>query len=143
MVILFFLLTMFRVTAQGDSIEQQEVLINFSSAKGSFVSTGRFYSKQLNFYGKIVGDISVYLNGVLIFSDSSKYVADKANDLALSVPLKKLSKKRYYYLNVLSHSTNSFIEFPVDPRYTFINLYFWPKNDCYKWSILYNNSIPE
>jgi hypothetical protein len=96
--------------------------------------------KQLCFFDYFNDSVSVYLNDNLI---TSKWF--KPDTISkLSVVMLTVNNNRFNYVKIVMHKANEYIEFPLDKRYRFVELFFRRKDtdDNGVWNVNFTNNVP-
>lgn len=135
----------FKLLAQVNRLEPVEIKIDYdrSTRKPFYFPPQKLGNKRrIFFYYKEEDTVDVYLNDKIV---SSQYVHVQKNDvtgLACIINLNVKPKKANYYKLVL-RKKRTYIEMPLDPRYSFVDLYCSTENNIDYWNAIYNNNVPE
>jgi hypothetical protein len=128
-----------------DSLEQDEITLGYDS--NTTLYDYRLFNQKFNknrtqlcFFDHFSDSISVLLNDQIVISKWFK--ADSLSKL--SIVMLKAKNKKGNYVKIIMHKTRRYIEFPLDKRYRFVEIFF-SRDEAYDndyWNINFTNNVP-
>ena len=128
-----------------DSLAQDDVILGYDTKATLYdynLLDHKFNKnqKQLCFFDHFNDSISVLLNGKTVVTKWFK--PDPRTKL--NIVMLKAKSNRPYYVRVIMHQAKKFIEFPLDSRFRFVEIYFSRDaiNDNDFWTVNFTNNVP-